>query len=67
MKITHAHTRAYLNVASKSVVAVELAHVSLAGVFHFPIDENVSGEQSHFSTHVDSINDLPNMVILRLP
>lgn len=49
-------------------MAEELAQVvSIAGVFHFAMDENVSGEQSHFSTHVDSIYDLSNMVILRLP
>lgn len=54
--------------ASVGVMAVELAQVvSVAGLFHFSMDENVSGEQSHFSTHVDSIYDLSNMVILRLP
>lgn len=53
--------------ASKGVMAVELAHDSIAGVFHFSIDENVSGEQSHFSTHVHPIYDLSSMVILWLP
>lgn len=60
--------RAHLDVASKGVVVVELAQiVSVAGVFHFSIDENVSGEESHFSTHVDAIYDLPGVVKLRLP
>lgn len=63
-KVTH---ETHLDVASIGVVAVELAHVSIAGIFHFSRDENVSGEQSHFSTHVDSIYDLSNMVILRPP
>lgn len=54
--------------ASVGVVVVELACVvSIAQVFHFSVNENVSGEQSHFSTHVDSIYDLSEMVILRLP
>lgn len=54
--------------ASVGVVAVELAQVvSVAGLFHFSVDENVSGEQSHFSAHVHSIYDLPHVVILRLP
>lgn len=53
---------------SVGVVVVELTQVvPVAGVFHFSIDENVSREQSHFGTHVDSIDDLSNMVILRLP
>lgn len=63
-KMTH---KTHLDVASKGVVAVELARVSIAGVFHLSIDENVSGEQSHFSAHVDSIYNLSNVVILRFP
>lgn len=60
--------RTYLDMASKGVVVVKLAHViSVAGVFHFSVYENVSGEQSHLSTHVDCIDDLSNMVILRPP
>lgn len=53
--------------ASKGVMAVELAHDSIAGVFHFSIDENVSSEQSHFSTHVHPIYDLSSVVILWFP
>lgn len=54
--------------ASVGVVVVELACVvSITRAFHFSVNENVSGEQSHFSTHVDSIYDLSEMVILRLP
>lgn len=46
----------------------ELAQVvPIARVFHSSIDENVSREQSHFGPHVDSIDDLTNMVVPRLP
>lgn len=63
----HTH-KTHLDVASIGVVVVELAHVvPVARAFHFPVDENVSGEQSHFSTHVDAIYDLSNVVILRFP
>lgn len=58
---------AHLHMASKGVVAVELAHVSIAGVFHFSVDQDVSGEQSHFSTHVHPIDDLSDVAVLRLP
>lgn len=53
--------------ASKGVVAVELARVSVAGVFHFSIDENVSGEQSHLGAHVHPVDDLSDVAVLRLP
>lgn len=59
--------RAHLHVASKGVVAVELAHVSIAGVFHFSVEQNVSGEQGHFGTHVHPIDDLSHVAVLRLP
>lgn len=66
-KLTHTH-KTHLDVAPICVVAVELAHVvSVARVFHFSVDENVPGEQSHFSTHVDPIYDLSNVVVLRPP
>lgn len=69
------HTRCYadfrrsthLDMAPKSVVAVKLTHFSIAGLFHFSINENVPGEQGHFSTHVDPIHDLSDVMILRLP
>lgn len=53
--------------APEGVVAVELAHVSIAGVFHFPIDENVSGEQGHLGAHVHPVDDLSDVAVLRLP
>lgn len=53
--------------APKSVVAVILAHPSIAGAFHFSINEDVPGEQGHFGTHVNPIHNLSNVVILRLP
>lgn len=58
---------AHLHVASKGVVAVELAHVSVAGVFRFSVDQNVSGKQSHFSPHVNPIDDLSDVAVLWLP
>lgn len=57
----------HLDMAPKSVVAVKLTHFSIAGLFHFSINENVPGEQGHFSTHVDPIHDLSDVMILRLP
>lgn len=54
--------------APVGVVVVELAQVvPVARVFHFSVDENVPGEQSDFGPHVDPVNDLSNMVILRPP
>lgn len=65
---TNASTqRAHLHMASKGVVAVELAHVSIAGVFHLSVEQNVSGEQSHFSSHVHPVNDLSDVAVLWLP
>lgn len=57
----------HLDMAPKSVVAVKLTHFSIAGLFHFSINENVPGEQGHFSTHVNPIHDLSDVMILRLP
>lgn len=65
---TETQTHTHLDVASKGVVAVELTHiVSVAGVFHLSIDENISWKQSHFSTHVHPVYDLSYMAVQRLP
>lgn len=62
------NTDTNLDVTSKGVVVEELAQVvSIARAFHFSVDENVPGEQSHLSSHVDSIDDLTNMIVPRLP
>lgn len=57
----------HLDMAPKRVVAVKLTHLSIAGAFHFSINENVPGEQGHFSTHVNPIHNLSDVMILRLP
>lgn len=54
--------------APVGVVAVKLTQVvSVAGVFHFSVDKNVPGEQRHLSAHVDSIDDLTDVAVKRLP
>ena len=64
LSLTHTH----LDVSAKGVVIEELAQVvSIAGVFHLSIDENVPGEEPHFSSHVHPLHYLPHVGILGSP
>ena len=64
----HKHSDTHLNVSAVRVVAKELAPVvSIAGVFHLPIDEYVPAEQCHLRSHVPPVHNLPHVTKLGPP
>lgn len=64
----HKHSDTHLNVSAVRVVAKELAPVvSIAGVFHLPIDEYVPAEHCYLRPHVHPVHNLPHMAKLGPP
>lgn len=57
---------AYHDMSPKSIIIKELALVfSIAGVFHFSLDDNIPGKNSNLSSHVYTIYDLTHVQELR--